>query len=183
MKRLIIVMSFIMMLALTIAGTVYVYAFDITSITADDFQTEEPKVDHGSNNDYGNLSDTFRDVAKMDNEYFDGKVLDKANKEITTFTVMLLSIIIYLIFAMTAFTTACDLLYIGFPPIRPYLYDENTRQSNQMMGNYVGQNGNYMQQRGDYSNQGVPNQYGRTYQGQHRPSSNRNMYNNSNRGI
>lgn len=42
----------------------------------------------------------------------------------------LTSVIMYAIFAMTFFTTACDLAYIALPPLRPFLYSPTENEVN-----------------------------------------------------
>lgn len=59
-----------------------------------------------------------------------------------------LSVIIYIIFAMIAFTTACDIAYIAIPPLRPMLYtpDDNTGVNMNNMGGMSTQQMNYNSQ-------------------------------------
>lgn len=52
----------------------------------------------------------------------DSDTMNTANSWIGSHLGVLLSVIIYLIFALTFFTTACDLAYIAVPPLRPFLY-------------------------------------------------------------
>lgn len=61
---------------------------------------------------------------KPGSEAPDAEIMGQAQSVIGSTIGVALSVIIYVFFAMTAFTTACDLLYIGVPAIRPTLYDE-----------------------------------------------------------
>jgi hypothetical protein len=84
-------------------------------------------VDHGSGDDQS-ISDAFSnytDTTKPDSEQ-----MTKYRGSITSTVGVVLSVIIYLIFALTVFTTACDLLYIAIPPIRPYLYNPTGSSNN-----------------------------------------------------
>ena len=136
-----VTLSLILILVLTFSISGVVFAMDITSITADDFYVEQPEVNHGSA-DGGTLSDAFRETKKQNNENMDTKVMDEASDKIYSLTGTITSAIIYLIFAFTAFTTACDLLYIGVPFLRPYLYDGGMGKdlTGQANANLIGRN-------------------------------------------
>lgn len=60
--------------------------------------------------------------------------LSDASSGITKFAGILISVIIYIFFALVALTTAIDLLYIVFPPIRSSLYPRDEQSS----ANYQG---------------------------------------------
>lgn len=54
----------------------------------------------------------------------DSEVMGRTNDFISKTIGVALSVIIYVFFAMTAFTTACDLAYIGVPAVRPLMYEQ-----------------------------------------------------------
>lgn len=60
----------------------------------------------------------------------DTEIMGQANSFISKTVGVVLSVIIYVFFALTAFTTACDLAYIGVPPIRGMLYDAGSGNAN-----------------------------------------------------
>lgn len=82
----------------------------------------------------------------------DSETMNTANGWISSHFGVLLSVIIYIIFALTFFTTACDLAYIAVPPLRPFLYsggsDSQTGSNSSVFhGTTDGQVANNMQQR------------------------------------
>jgi hypothetical protein len=78
------------------------------------------EVDSGSGSDQS-ITDQFNNYSSTTTP--DSDTMTQVGGKITNTAGTIISVIIYLIFALTAFTTACDLLYIAIPPIRPYLYD------------------------------------------------------------
>lgn len=67
------------------------------------------------------ITDVMRDFS--DENKPDEDTMNEYVPIITAKAGTVISVIAYLILAGLSFTTACDLLYIAFPPIRPYLYD------------------------------------------------------------
>lgn len=78
------------------------------------------EIDKGSIDD-GSISDAFKDYSSTTNP--NAEVMTQVNETIVTPIGNITSFIIYIIFAMTAFTTVCDLLWIAVPPLRNYLYN------------------------------------------------------------
>lgn len=66
-------------------------------------------------------------------------MLSDASSGITVFAGVLISIIIYLFFALIALTTAIDLLYIAFPPLRNVLYPKEQELQGQAQLQYQAQ--------------------------------------------
>jgi hypothetical protein len=60
----------------------------------------------------------------------DNGLLSEATSGITEFAGILISVLIYVFFALMALTTAIDLLYIVFPPIRKILCPTDSSQGN-----------------------------------------------------
>lgn len=60
----------------------------------------------------------------------DAEVMGEATGLVGSTIGVALSVIIYVFFAMTAFTTACDLTYIGVPAIRGFLYERPSGSAN-----------------------------------------------------
>lgn len=108
----------LLMLILTLAFSSIVFASEVS---------DAPRVVTGDEG--GTLSDAFRGVKEQNNANINADVMAEADKHITSFAGTITSCIIYLIFALTGFTTACDLLYIGVPFLRPYLYDGDLGQN------------------------------------------------------
>lgn len=79
----------------------------------------------------------------------DSEVMGEATGLVGSTIGVALSVIIYVFFAMTAFTTACDLAYIGVPAIRGFLYERSSGSANlhssAMQSGAVGQYGNQNQ--------------------------------------
>lgn len=75
----------------------------------------------------------------------DAEVMGEATGLVGSTIGVVLSVIIYVFFAMTAFTTACDLAYIGVPAIRGFLYERPSGSaslnSSAMQSGAVGQYG------------------------------------------
>lgn len=79
----------------------------------------------------------------------DAEVMGEATGIVGSTIGVALSVIIYVFFAMTAFTTACDLAYIGVPAIRGFLYERPSGSANLhpsamqsgVVGQYGAQNG------------------------------------------
>lgn len=67
---------------------------------------------------------------KPGSEVPDAEIMGQANSLVGSTIGVALSVIIYVFFAMTAFTTACDLAYIGVPGVRSVLYDGAGSNSN-----------------------------------------------------
>ena len=67
------------------------------------------------------ITDVMRDFS--DENKPDEDTMNEYVPIITAKAGTVISVIAYLILAGLSFTTACDLLYIAFPPSRPYLYD------------------------------------------------------------
>lgn len=74
------------------------------------------EVDNGSS---GEMSDLFKNYTETNKP--DSEKMAEYVPQIQSTTGTVVSVIIYLIFALTASTTACDLLYIGIPGLRPTL--------------------------------------------------------------
>ena len=88
------------------------------------------------NEEYG-LLDAMKDQATY-NSTVDTETMEKASTFTSRVFGTLTSCIVYAIFALSAFTTACDLLYIAVPPIRGFMYNPSGKQNNtttQMYGN------------------------------------------------
>lgn len=79
----------------------------------------------------------------------DAEIMGEATGIVGSTIGVALSVIIYVFFAMTAFTTACDLAYIGVPAIRGFLYERPSGSANLhsssmqsvAVGQYGAQNG------------------------------------------
>lgn len=82
------------------------------------------------NEEYG-LFDAMKDQSKY-NSTVDIETMDKANSFTNRVFGTLTSCIVYAIFALSAFTTACDLLYITLPPIRSFMYNPSGGQQQGM---------------------------------------------------
>lgn len=89
------------------------------------------KVDDGSGSK-GSITDSFKNYS--DTITPDGETMQKVNTKVSSITGTAISVIMYLIFAFTGFTTACDLLYISMPPLRSVLYPVNGGYSSNTMG-------------------------------------------------
>lgn len=74
----------------------------------------------------GSLTDIMEGMG--DQEVPEDGMLSEATSKVTSFAGILISVIIYLFLALTALTTAIDLLYIAFPPIRSILYPKEEAQ-------------------------------------------------------
>lgn len=98
------------------------------------------KVYHGSG-DNQSLFDAVDEAVDNQNQNIDDEAMKSGISAIDGTIGVLISFIIYLIFAFLGFTTATDLLYIGFPGIRPTLYSSSS-QSNGQMGMQGMNNGN-----------------------------------------
>lgn len=85
------------------------------------------------------LSDIMGEMGNQ--EVPEDNFLSDASSGITKFAGILISVIIYIFFALVALTTAIDLLYIVFPPVRNSLYpkDEQTTQGYQVQMQQQGQ--------------------------------------------
>ena len=77
-------------------------------------------------------ADSITDVMNgwSDNNTPDSEAMNTGGAKITKTAGIVISVIIYVFFAMTAFTTACDLLYITVPPLRPLLYSNPSGRDN-----------------------------------------------------
>lgn len=77
-------------------------------------------------------SQSIIDVMKQKPGYEvpDAEIMGEAQSLISRTIGVALSVIIYVFFAMTAFTTACDLAYIGVPSVRSLLYDASSANAN-----------------------------------------------------
>lgn len=62
--------------------------------------------------------------SRPNSEVPDTEIMGRVNEGVSGTVGLAISVIIYIFFAMTAFTTACDLLYIGVPGIRPTLWEQ-----------------------------------------------------------
>lgn len=71
----------------------------------------------------------------------DAEIMGQAQGVIGQTIGLALSCIIYVFFAMTAFTTACDLAYIGIPSVRSLMYEPSQQSGSMNMygNNRVGQ--------------------------------------------
>jgi len=78
-------------------------------------------------NDEYDLLDAMKDQATY-NSTVDTETMDKASTLTNRLFGTLTSCIVYAIFALSAFTTACDLLYIAVPPIRTFMYNPSGGQ-------------------------------------------------------
>lgn len=78
------------------------------------------EVDTGSSGE-GSIADAFMNYSSTTTP--DADVINNLNKNVVTPIGTITSFIIYIIFAMTAFTTVCDLLWIAVPPLRSFLND------------------------------------------------------------
>jgi hypothetical protein len=101
------------------------------------------EVDSGSGSDQS-ITDQFNNYSSTTTP--DSDTMTQVGGKITNTAGTIISVIIYLIFALTAFTTACDLLYIAIPPIRPYLYDGGSEaRYGSSNANLLGRNGSWTQ--------------------------------------
>lgn len=82
------------------------------------------------------IIDVFKN--KPGSERPDGVVMGEAQDIIGKTIGVGLSVIIYVFFAMTAFTTACDLAYIGIPAVRGFMYSGGGNGSGMQSGNQYG---------------------------------------------
>lgn len=96
-------------------GKVYTYQEDKV------YQLIDGKLYEVVNGNEQSIIDVFK--AKPGSERPDGEVMSQVQDGIGKTVGLALSVIIYVFFAMTAFTTVCDLAYIGVPPIRSLLYE------------------------------------------------------------
>ena len=80
------------------------------------------KVEGGSGSQ-GSITDVFKDYSSTTTP--NGETMQKVNTKVSSVTGTAISVIMYLIFAFTGFTTACDLLYISMPPLRSVLCPAN----------------------------------------------------------
>lgn len=76
------------------------------------------EVDTGSSGE-GSIADAFMNYSSTTTP--DTDVINSLNENVVSPIGTVISFIIYIIFAMTAFTTVCDLLWITVPPLRSFL--------------------------------------------------------------
>lgn len=119
------------MLVTLVLGRVVVYASEPTRQEGEIYQDDDGKyyqiingrpfeIDNGSASD-GSITDAFKDYSKTTTP--DAEVMNDVNARVVSPIGTVISFIIYLIFAFTAFTTVVDLAWIALPPIRPFLYN------------------------------------------------------------
>ena len=94
-------------------------------------------VNHGSADDQS-LSDMMTTVPEEYNENIDANVMQGSMSAIDSTVGLAISVLLYLIFAGLGFTTACDLLYIAVPGLRPSMYSGS---SGGMIGGFGGMQG------------------------------------------
>ena len=71
----------------------------------------------------GSITDVMQDWGS--NNKANSADVEKYSSGVTSMAGIAISAVIYVFFAMTTFTTVCDLLYISVPFVRPYLYNSN----------------------------------------------------------
>lgn len=103
------------------------------------------KVEGGSGSQ-GSISDEFKNYSSTTTP--DGETMQKVNTKVSSVTGTAISVIMYLIFAFTGFTTACDLLYISMPPLRSVLCPANGGYANGY-SSYTRESADKASQRGD----------------------------------
>lgn len=97
----------------------------------------EPSIARAEDGD--SLTGTMREFSSSNTP--DKEVMETTGNTITSKAGVVISVIIYIFFALIGFTTACDLLYIAVPPIRPLLYSKGNNNNSQSQG-FNNQGGN-----------------------------------------
>lgn len=98
----------------------------------------EPSIVRAEDGD--SLTGTMREFSSSNTP--DKEVMETTGNTITSKAGVVISVIIYIFFALIGFTTACDLLYIAVPPIRPLLYSKGNNNSQSQGFNNQGGNNN-----------------------------------------
>lgn len=98
------------------AGNIFTYQNDKV------YQLIDGQLYEYVNGNSQSIMDVFKN--KPGSERPDSEVMGRTNDFISKTIGVALSVIIYVFFAMTAFTTACDLAYIGVPAVRPLMYEQ-----------------------------------------------------------
>lgn len=154
MKKCILVQM--LLLLLMFSCSVPIFATDTSHQEGEIYQGDDGKyyeiingksmeIDNGSGSD-GSIADVFKGYSKTTKP--DSEVMADVRKNITSPIGTLISVIMYLIFAFTGFTTVTDLAYIAIPPIRSILCPANGGNANGY-SSYTRESADKAAQRGD----------------------------------
>ena len=130
--------KFILLILLLFTGIVTT----TVTVRADNTTTEEYQDDNGS------LQDTMRNWGNTNKP--DDKIMKTTGGWITKTAGTIISVIIWIIFALMAFTTACDLMYIALPATRTFL-DKSSAGSKYGYSSYTRQSADEAYAQGDYA--------------------------------
>lgn len=162
MKKCILVQMLLLLLMLSCSAPIF--ATDASHQEGEVYQGDDGKyyeiingksmeIDNGSGSD-GSIADVFKGYSKTTKP--DSEVMADVRKNITSPLGTLISVIMYLIFAFTAFTTVTDLAYIAIPPIRSILCPANGGNANGY-SSYTRESADKAAQRGDMARAAILN--------------------------
>ena len=132
MKKILLIFLFLLSINLYCTDS---YAASLFNSNSDIYNgsDEEQSTDE---QDLQDISDVMRAVPEENNANIDADSMAAGKRNVNYFAGTIISIIVYIIFAMLGFTTACDLVYLSIPSMRPILNrSSGTQQPNTFSGN------------------------------------------------